>query len=130
MSNNSQPSHHEVQRIPSRAMTRRSTQLHNLDPHRAAPYKTHPRVRGYVDGCYDVMHSGHYNLFRQARMLCDELVVGVHSAAEIEKTKKAAPVQTDEERMRLVGGVKWVDEVVLSTSYSPDYLAVLKQVSR
>jgi cytidyltransferase-like protein len=52
------------------------------------------------------MHSGHYNLFRMARMLCDELVVGVHSAHEIEKTKGCPPVQTDEERMRLVGSVK------------------------
>ena len=121
------PSMHEFQQLPSRAMTRKSLTLHDLDPARKQPYKTHPRVRGYVDGCFDVMHSGHYNLFRQARMLCDELVVGVHSAAEIEKTKAAAPVQTDAERMRLVGGVKWVDEVVLSTAYSPDYAALLEQ---
>ena len=93
----------------------------------AIPSRCPLSSRGYVDGCFDVMHSGHYNLIRQARLLCDELVVGVHSAAEIEKTKAAAPVQTDAERMRLVGGVKWVDEVVLSTAYSPDYLAQLKQ---
>ena len=118
---------HLTTRIPSRAMIRRSTIIKDLDPSSTRPYKTHPRVRGYVDGCFDVMHSGHYNLFRQARMMCDELVVGVHSAKEIEKTKSAPPVQTDEERMRLVGSVKWVDEVVLSPNYSPNYVDVLKQ---
>lgn len=23
-------------------------------------------VRGYIDGCFDIMHSGHYNAIRQA----------------------------------------------------------------
>jgi len=109
-------------------MTRRSHVLpRGMDPKSKTPFKTHPLVRGYVDGCFDVMHSGHYNLFRQARMLCDELVVGVHSASEIEKTKGCAPVQTDEERIRLVGSVKWVDEVVLSQNYSPDYMKLLEE---
>lgn len=37
----------------------------------------------YIDGCYDIMHSGHYNAIRQAKQLCDVLVVGVHSDKEI-----------------------------------------------
>ena len=91
----------------------------------AEPLLTHKRVVGYFDGCFDVMHSGHYNAFRMARDLCDELIVGVHSSKEIERTKKVKPVQTDEERVRLVGSCKWVDRVVLSKDYSPDYMALL-----
>jgi len=121
------PTVHEVQTMASAPMTRRSHIIKGLDPSSSRPYKTHPRVRGYVDGCFDVMHSGHYNLFRQARMLCDELVVGVHSAEQITLTKKCSPVQTDEERMRLVASCKWVDEVILSKEYSPDYEKVLEQ---
>ncbi|KAF4651810.1 hypothetical protein FOL46_010051, partial [Perkinsus olseni] len=26
-----------------------------------------PLVRGYIDGCFDIMHSGHYNAIRQAK---------------------------------------------------------------
>ena len=44
-------------------------------------------VRGYIDGCFDVMHSGHFNAIRQAKALCDVLVVGVHTDAEILKHK-------------------------------------------
>ena len=28
-----------------------------------------PPVRGYIDGCFDIMHSGHYNAIRQARYM-------------------------------------------------------------
>jgi ethanolamine-phosphate cytidylyltransferase len=48
-------------------------------------------VRIYVDGCFDMIHSGHYNALRQAKTLGDVLVVGVIS--EIIRT------------------CKWVDEV-------------------
>ena len=34
-------------------------------------------IRVYVDGCFDIMHSGHYNVLRQARQLGDILVAGV-----------------------------------------------------
>ena len=60
------------------------------------PAATFPRestekipVRAYIDGCFDVMHSGHYNAIRQAKTLCDVLVVGVHSDKEIKKHKGA-----------------------------------------
>jgi cytidyltransferase-like protein len=44
-------------------------------------------VRVYIDGCFDIMHSGHYNALRQAKQLGDILVAGVHSDAEILKNK-------------------------------------------
>jgi ethanolamine-phosphate cytidylyltransferase len=75
-------------------------------------------VRGYVDGCFDIMHSGHYNAIRQAKMLCDVLVVGVHSDAEIIRSK-GPPVMNNEERLATVKACKWVDEVVFDTPYDP-----------
>ena len=44
-------------------------------------------VRVYVDGCFDIMHSGHYNVLRQAKQLGDVLIAGVHSVAEIRRNK-------------------------------------------
>jgi len=75
-------------------------------------------IRGYIDGCFDIMHSGHYNAVRQAKSLCDVLVVGVHSNAEIEK-HKGPPVMNDEERLATVRACKWADEVVFDTPYDP-----------
>lgn len=75
-------------------------------------------IRVYVDGCFDIMHSGHYNVLRQAKALGDILVAGVHTNAEIMKNK-GRPVMKDEERLRLVKACKYVDEVVWDTPYAP-----------
>ncbi|ETO19585.1 hypothetical protein RFI_17648 [Reticulomyxa filosa] len=88
-------------------------------------------VRIYLDGCWDVMHSGHYNAIRQAKLysitkkkkikikgLGDILIVGVHSDKEIARNKRE-PVMNDEERMAMVRACKWTDEVVFDVPYSP-----------
>jgi len=77
-------------------------------------------VRVYVDGCFDLMHSGHYNALRQAKLLFKNcvLVAGVHSDAEI-TAAKGMPVFNNEERLDLVRACKWVDEVEFDTPYNP-----------
>merc|ERR1719473_1356192 len=81
----------------------------------AAPQCT----RGYIDGCFDIMHSGHYNAIRQAKCICDTLVVGIHSDAEIEENK-ALPVMKQNERYALLEHIKWIDEVLHDVPYSPE----------
>jgi cytidyltransferase-like protein len=85
---------------------------------RPPPSADKPLVRVYVDGCFDMMHSGHFNALRQARKLGDVLVAGVHSDAEITRAK-GMPVLNNEERLALVHACKWVDEVVFDTPYNP-----------
>mmetsp|Transcript_23345 Transcript_23345/g.58377 ORF Transcript_23345/g.58377 Transcript_23345/m.58377 type:complete len:420 (-) Transcript_23345:41-1300(-) len=83
----------------------------------AQAQRTRP-VRIYLDGCFDLMHSGHYNALRQAKMHGDILVAGVHSDAEIGRNK-GPTVFNNEERMATVRACKWVDEVVFDVPYSP-----------
>ncbi|XP_077238574.1 ethanolamine-phosphate cytidylyltransferase-like [Tasmannia lanceolata] len=73
-------------------------------------------VRVYMDGCFDLMHYGHANALRQAKALGDELVVGVVSDEEI-IANKGPPVLSMEERVVLVSGLKWVDEVITNAPY-------------
>lgn len=74
--------------------------------------------RIYMDGCFDLMHSGHFNAIRQAKSLGKVLVVGVHSDSEITRNK-GPPVMNEQERYQLVKACKWVDEVVEDAPYSP-----------
>ncbi|XP_062195736.1 ethanolamine-phosphate cytidylyltransferase-like isoform X2 [Phragmites australis] len=73
-------------------------------------------VRVYMDGCFDLMHYGHANALRQAKLLGDQLVVGVVSDEEI-VANKGPPVFSMEERLTLVSGLKWVDEVIPNAPY-------------
>lgn len=73
-------------------------------------------VRVWCDGCYDMVHYGHANSLRQAKAMGDTLVVGIHSDKEIAK-HKGSPVFTEEERYKMVRGIKWVDEVVEAVPY-------------
>uniref|UniRef100_A0A914WX62 ethanolamine-phosphate cytidylyltransferase n=1 Tax=Plectus sambesii TaxID=2011161 RepID=A0A914WX62_9BILA len=78
----------------------------------------HKAARAYCDGCFDLVHFGHANHIRQAKALCDYLVVGVHSDAEIAH-HKGPTVFNQDERYRLVKAIKWTDEIVENAPYSP-----------
>lgn len=77
---------------------------------------TKKEVRVWIDGCYDMVHFGHANALRQAKALGDKLIVGIHNDAEITK-HKGPPVFTQEERYKMIKGIKWVDEVVEDAPY-------------
>ncbi|XP_055545471.1 ethanolamine-phosphate cytidylyltransferase isoform X1 [Wyeomyia smithii] len=73
-------------------------------------------IRVWCDGCYDMVHFGHANSLRQAKALGHKLIVGIHNDEAITKNK-GPPVFTQEERYKMVRGIKWVDEVVEDAPY-------------
>jgi len=64
-----------------------------------------------------MIHSGHYNAIRQAKALCDVLVVGVNSDEEIMRAKGPA-ILTTAERAEIIRSCRWVDEVAEGTEYT------------
>ena len=68
-------------------------------------------VVGYTSGVYDLFHIGHLNLLRNARSMCDHLIVAVTSDELVGyKYKKAVIPFT--ERIEIVRSIKYVDTVV------------------
>ncbi len=68
-------------------------------------------IIGYTSGVFDLFHIGHLNLLRNAKSLCDKLVVGV-STDEVVQYKYKNPVITYDERMQIVRAIEYVDAVV------------------
>lgn len=75
--------------------------------------------RGYVDGGFDLLHSGHYNAIRQASLLCDVLVAGPNSDEEL-LANKGPTILNIHERAEILKHCKFVDEVAIGTPYRPD----------
>ena len=69
------------------------------------------RVVGYTSGVYDLFHIGHLNLLKNAKGLCDHLIVGVTSDELVAYKNKKSVIQ-HQERMEIVRNIKYVDAVV------------------
>ena len=67
---------------------------------------------GYVPGAFDLFHVGHLNILRNARAMCDKLIVGVSTDELIVASKHKRPVVPVEERIEIVRSVRYVDAVV------------------
>lgn len=63
-----------------------------------------------------MMHYGHMNAFRLARSLGAYLIVGVNSDESITQCK-GPPLMNDDERMTMVKGCKFIDEVIPNCPY-------------
>ena len=71
----------------------------------------------WVNGCFDVLHRGHIELFKYAKSLGDVLIVGIDDDRRVEKLKgKTRPVNKLEDRLEMLRSIKYIDDVVWFTS--------------
>lgn len=69
------------------------------------------QVIGYTAGVYDLFHIGHLTLFKNAKGMCDKLVVGV-TTDELVSYKGKQSVIPFCDRLEIVRGCRYVDAVV------------------
>ena len=68
-------------------------------------------IIGYTSGVFDLFHVGHLNILRNAKSMCDKLIVGVTTDDLVSYKSKKAVIPYDE-RMRIVRSIQYVDSVV------------------
>lgn len=69
-------------------------------------------IIGYTSGVFDLFHIGHLNILRNARAMCDKLIVGVSTDELVMEYKSKKPIIPFVERCEIVRGIKYVDSVV------------------
>ena len=82
-------------------------------------------VIGYTTGVYDLFHVGHLNLLKNAKGMCDKLVVGV-TVDELVQYKGKQSMIPFEDRIEIVRSIKYVDAAV--PQYDMDKLTACKKL--
>lgn len=67
----------------------------------------------FVSGCYDLLHSGHIEFFRQAAQYGD-LYVGIGSDTTILQYKNRKTLYPEQERLFMVQSIKYVKEAYIN----------------
>ena len=70
------------------------------------------KVTGFIAGCFDIIHPGYINMFKDAKNVCNHLIVALHEDPSIEREHKYKPLHTVEERESILLSIKYVDEVL------------------
>jgi glycerol-3-phosphate cytidylyltransferase len=74
-------------------------------------------IVGYTTGVFDLFHIGHLNLLKNARAMCDRLIVGITVDEIMKEYKNKTPVIPFAERCEIVRSIKYVDVVVPQKSF-------------
>lgn len=69
---------------------------------------------GYTDGTYDMFHVGHLNIIETAKEYCDYLIVAVHGDEIVKEYKPNTPIINENDRRRIVGAIKGVDQAEIT----------------
>jgi len=87
---------------------------------------------GITVGAFDLCHYGHILMFKEAKEVCDYLIVGLHTDPQLAPEsyrgkKKAKPIMSVEERYGILEAIKYIDEIFLYKTEA-DLLKKLKEL--
>ena len=82
---------------------------------------------GMTVGVFDLFHVGHLNLLERCKSMCEHLIVAVCQDDYVTQIKHKQPVYNANDRMRILGALKVVDEVIpVSIQETEDKMLLLK----
>ena len=68
----------------------------------------------WVNGCFDILHVGHVELFKYAKSLGNKLIVGIDSDKRVKELKgESRPINVQTDRKILLDSIKYIDEVII-----------------
>ena len=68
----------------------------------------------WTNGCFDILHRGHIELFKYAKSLGDRLYVGIDTDEKVKRDKgKDRPVNKLNDRKFLLESIKYIDKVFI-----------------
>ena len=81
-----------------------------------------------TSGYFDPLHVGHVELFKLAKELGDKLIVVLNSDKQLYMKRGKDPFMNQNERMEVIGAIKYVDEVFISIDEDTTQCATLRHL--
>jgi glycerol-3-phosphate cytidylyltransferase len=69
-------------------------------------------IVGFTCSAFDLLHSGHVQMLRDAKDQCDYLICGLQVDPTLDRPEKNQPIQTVVERYTQLKAVRYVDEII------------------
>ena len=67
----------------------------------------------WTNGCFDILHRGHVEMFKFAKSLGDELIVGLDTDEKVKESKGSdRPFNNLEDRELVVSSIRYVDKTI------------------
>tara|TARA_Y100000310_G_scaffold138620_1_gene137594 strand:+ start:4129 stop:4530 length:402 start_codon:yes stop_codon:yes gene_type:complete len=67
----------------------------------------------FINGCFDILHRGHLELFKYARTLGDKVIVAIDSDEKVRKDKGPdRPINNLKDRKFFLSRLKDIDEIL------------------
>ncbi len=74
----------------------------------------------FTNGCFDIIHRGHIEYLRKAKLLGDILLVGLNSDASVRRIKgEPRPYQDEQSRVAILDAMEMVDLVMIFNEDTP-----------
>jgi len=89
----------------------------------------------FTNGCFDILHPGHIELFKVGRSLGDKLIVAIDSDEKVKKDKGSTrPINNQHFRKSMLESIRYIDLVLIFNTreeleqlielYAPDTLLI------
>ena len=68
----------------------------------------------WINGCFDILHRGHIELFKFAKEAGNYLTVGIDSDSRVKELKgESRPINNETDRKFFLESIRYIDEVVI-----------------
>lgn len=71
---------------------------------------------GYTTGVFDLLHVGHIRFLKQAKSLCNKLIVGICSDNLTLTLKRKIPVYPEQQRLEILMSIKYVNHAFIKNT--------------
>ena len=69
-------------------------------------------IVGFTASSFDLFHSGHVAMLKEAKANCEYMIVGMQTDPTIDRPEKNKPIQSVFERYVQLEGCKYIDEII------------------